>query len=376
MSISKKIKILQCIRQGQIGGGESHLLSLVENLDRSRFDPIVLSFTEGPMVDRLKDMGIPTIVLHTQTPFDWRKWKSVKEILIREQVDIVHAHGTRAASNILWAARSLRIPVIYSIHGWSFHDDQPWLVRRLRIFGESWITARSQVNISVSDSNRQTGLNQIRSFRSVVINNGIDQLRFDPKKKFTDIRKPAGISPEEILVVFIARFTLQKQPLAMLQAFEKAQSRLASLHLLMVGEGDLLQEVEEWVNRSRLRDKICLYPFRLDVPDILAAADIFVLPSLWEGLPIGLLEAMAMGKAVIATQVDGTKEVIRHGENGWLVPTDDLISRLADALVSLGQDATLRSSFQQQAISTINERFNAGGMTRKIEEIYSQVSTS
>src|ERR1035438_2655431 len=149
--MKKKIKVLECIRQGKIGGGESHLLSLVENLDRSRFDPVVLSFTKGPMVERLEKMGIPTTVLYTETPFDWRKWRLVKKILIKEQVSIVHAHGTRANSNVLWAARSLKIPVIYSIHGWSFHDDQHPLVRRIRILGETWLTTKSSMNISVSE---------------------------------------------------------------------------------------------------------------------------------------------------------------------------------------------------------------------------------
>src|SRR6478672_11607781 len=109
--MTRKIKVLECIRQGQIGGGESHLLSLVENLDRSRFDPVVLSFTDGPMVDRLKEMNVNTHIIPTLKPFDITKWKTVKKLLSSLEVDLVHAHGTRANSNVLWAARSLGIPV-------------------------------------------------------------------------------------------------------------------------------------------------------------------------------------------------------------------------------------------------------------------------
>ena len=375
MPTKKKIRILECIRQGQIGGGESHLLSLVENLDRSSFDPVVLSFTAGPMVDRLKKMDVPTTVLHTETPFDWRKWRKVKKILVRDRVDIVHAHGTRAASNVLWPAKSLKIPVVYSIHGWSFHNDQRPLVRRLRIWGETWLTSKSSVNISVSESSRQTGRDMMHSFDSVVINNGIDQQLFDPQKRFDEFRKQAGIPEAAILVVFIARFTMQKQPLAMVRAFKNAQKEIPSLHLLMVGDGDERKQVEELVNTDGLIGKVTLFPFRSDVPDILAASDIFVLPSLWEGLPIGLLEAMAMGKAVIATSVDGTREVISHNKNGWLIPTDDLISNLTAALVMLAGDAAMRLRFKQNAIQTINERFSARDMTRKIEDIYAGLSS-
>src|SRR3954467_11421580 len=126
--MSEKIKVLQCIRQGQIGGGESHLLSLVEHLDKDRFEPVVLSFTDGPMINRLKEMDIPVHIIPTTKPFDFTKWKEVKRLLQKEKVQLVHAHGTRANSNVLWAARSLCIPVIYTIHGWSFHPDQGKIV--------------------------------------------------------------------------------------------------------------------------------------------------------------------------------------------------------------------------------------------------------
>jgi glycosyltransferase involved in cell wall biosynthesis len=85
---------------------------------------------------------------------------------------------------------------------------------------------------------------------------------------------------------------------------------------MMVGDGDQKQEAVELIAKEGTGDQITLVPFRLDVPDIIAAADIYVLPSLWEGLPIALLEAMAMGKAVIGTKVDGTSEVIQDRENG------------------------------------------------------------
>ncbi|HEV3326014.1 MAG TPA: glycosyltransferase, partial [Puia sp.] len=329
---NKKIRVLECIRQGQIGGGESHLLSLVENLDRSHFEPVVLSFTEGPMVDRLRGMGVRTHVLYTEKPFDVMKWAKVKELIRSEGVDLVHAHGTRASSNTLWAALHLKIPLVYTIHGWSFHNDQHPLVRRLRIWGERWITARSSVNIAVSASNRASGLQQIPGLQAVVINNGIDQQKFSPGKSFKDVRGELGIPEGVLLVLFIARFTAHKQPLTLIRAFRAALSSMPGMHLLMVGDGDQRAEGLQLVKELGLEGAVSFQAFRQDVPDILAAADIFVLPSLWEGLPIGLLEAMAMGKAVIATEVDGTKEVVQPGENGLLVEPGN-IPALAAALV-------------------------------------------
>lgn len=368
-----KIKVLECIRQGQIGGGESHLLSLVENLDRTRYEPVVLSFTDGPMIDRLKQMRVPVHVIHTTRPFDVSKWRTVKQWIREQNVQLIHAHGTRANSNILWAARSLKIPVVYTVHGWSFHPDQKPIVRRVRIMGERYLTSKSDQNISVSVSNQQTGKDFMPSFNSIVVNNGIDLQKFDPAQPHKNIRAELGIDAEAMLVLFIARFTSHKQPLALIRAFAAALPQNPKLHLLMVGDGDQKAEAVELIRQLGIEKNITLEKFRQDVPDVLAAADIFVLPSLWEGLPIGLLEAMAMGKAIIASNVDGTSEIIKNNENGLLIETDQLVPNLTQALLQLSSDADRRAAFGHNARHTISDRYNASTMTRQIEQIYEQL---
>jgi glycosyltransferase involved in cell wall biosynthesis len=144
------------------------------------------------------------------------------------------------------------------------------------------------------------------------------------------------------------------------------------MHLLMVGEGEQKEAALELVKKEGGREHITFLPFRQDVPDILAAGDIFVLPSLWEGLPIGLLEAMSMGKAIIASCVDGTSEIIKDNENGLLVEPGNA-AELSCSLLKLSMDEQIRLRLQKNALRTVKEKFNAEDMTRQIENIYKNV---
>ncbi len=370
----KKIRVLECIRQGQIGGGETHLLSLVENIDRTKYEPIVLSFTDGPMVTKLADMNISTHIIHTERPFDISVWKKVRNLILNEKIELIHCHGTRAVSNVFRAAKTLNIPLIYSIHGWSFHEDQHPLVKKIRIWGEKFLTSVTSRNIAVSESSRASGISFMPSFKASVIQYGINQKKFDPTLQFKNIRGEINVDSSSLLILFVARFTKQKQPLSMINAFAEALQQKPELHLLMVGDGDEKKEALQLVSKLNIESHVHFLPFRSDVPDLLAAADIFVLPSLWEGLPIGLLEAMSMGKPVIATSVDGTKEVITNGQNGLLIETQDLVANLSQAIVKLAENESLRNQLSKNVLQTIKADFNAESMTRKIEKIYEDLT--
>jgi glycosyltransferase involved in cell wall biosynthesis len=371
--MDRKIRVLEGIRQGKIGGGESYLLGLVERLDRSRFEPVVLSFTDGPMVELLRARGITTHVIHTERPFDWRVWKRVMKLMKDEKIDLVHAHGTRANSNMFWGAGKLGIPILYTCHAWSFHPDQHPLVRKFRIWSEDFLTSRMDANICVSAANRDTGRQLFRDFDAVVIYNSIDPVKFNPYGTYKDIRAELQIGADEIVVVSVARFTLQKQPLKLIRVFSEVCKKAVGVRLLMVGEGEQREEAVELIRQLGIGDKVILQPFRQDVPDVLAAADIFVLPSLWEGLPIALLEAMSMGKAVIGTAVDGTREMIRDGENGILIGTEKMEKELREAIIRLCGDRELMVRLQEGAIASIYNKYNIETVARKNEEIYLQL---
>lgn len=371
---TKKIKILQGIRQGKIGGGENYLLGLVENLNKERFEPVVLSFTDGPMIDRMKRLGISTHVIHTEKPFDVKVWKKVSALIEKEEIDLVHAHGTRAMSNMFRAAGRAKLPLIYTCHGWSFHPDQNPLVNRLRILSEKYLTSKATVNICGGKSNRDLARKLFGRFDAEIIYNSIDHARFNPYGNYKNLRKELGIAPNDVVIASIARFTLQKQPLALISAFAQVSAIVPNARLLMVGDGELKQAADELVAKLGLGDKIVMQTFRQDVPDLLATADVFALPSLWEGFPLALLEAMSMGKAVIATTVDGNAEMIQDGINGLLIDSGNLQPELAQGLVRLCQDEALRKTLGQNAVASIYNKYNVSTLVEKNEAVYERLA--
>jgi glycosyltransferase involved in cell wall biosynthesis len=368
----KKVKVLHTIRQGLIGGGETHVLDLVKHLNKERFESFVLSFTDGPMIDRLNELGIRNHVIHTTKPFDFRVWKPIRALLAKEQFDLVHAHGTRAASNLLRPTKACHLPLVYTVHGWSFHDDQPTLIKQLRIQSEKFISDRTSLNISVSKSNQDTGKRNFGTYNSTVVNNGIDLSKFDPTNGRKNLREEWGISSDKVLVCCTMRMTKQKDPLGMLRGFAMAVKECPSLHLLMVGDGELKEESIALTKQLKITDHVTFEKFRTDIPNILYSSDIYCLPSLWEGLPIGLLEAMGMRKAVIATKVDGSKEIINNGTNGILIDPKNS-QQLAASLIKLGSSEETRRKLAEEALKTVTANYNVIHMTSSIENIYSSL---
>ena len=367
-----KLKVLEVIRQGQIGGGESHLLDLIYFLDKEKVEPVCLSFTDGEMTRRLTQMGIACHVINSQKPFDMKvQWQIIK-LIQDEHIQLVHAHGSRAASNILYSVRKLHIPLVYTVHGWSFHDDQSYLVRKLRAWSEKLICHYANQVICVSESNKETGRIVFGLKHAIVIENGVNLDKFNPDGSFKDLRSEFGFSESDFIVGFIARCTKQKNPLGYLAALEMAHNANPSVKGLFVGEGDMDEEVDAYILQHQMSGYLYRSPFRTDVPDLLHCIDVYCLPSLWEGLSIALLEAMAMQKAIIATPTDGTKEVIGHQKNGLVVPFDD-VSALANAINVFFVDRVLKEECSIHARRFVVERFNASRVAESVSAIYSEI---
>jgi len=367
-----KIKVLEVIRQGQIGGGESHLLDLVTFLNKEQFEPVCLAFTSGEMITRLETMGIQCHVIDTLKPFDIKVQQQIVDLIRQEHIQLVHAHGSRAASNMVWPARKLRVPIIYTVHGWSFHDDQSFLVRTLRQWSEKLICSMANRVICVSQSNADTGRERFGLKNADVIENGINLVRFNPDGHFKNLREEFGFAADDFVAGFIARCTKQKAPLDFLEAVRLAHQQNPKVKGLFVGEGDMDAEVDAYFAEHQMSGYVYRSKFRTDVPDLLHCINVYCLPSLWEGLSIALLEAMAMGKAIVATPTDGTKEVITHEDNGLVIPYSQP-QALAEAILRFDDDHTLYEQCGNRAHALVAQRFNAQRVSDAVGNIYREV---
>lgn len=362
------VKILHTIRQGKIGGGETHVLDLVSHLD-DRFSSEVLAYTHGEMVDRLAQMGVRCHVIETERPFDVRVWGRTKKLMQERGIQLVHAHGTRACSNSFWGARRLGLPLLYTIHGWSFHPDQTAALRFMRLKGERFLVHRTDQNISVSRSNNEEGIRLLDMPHSQVVANAVDTVRFDPEKTTSLKKEDLGIPSDKLVVGFLARLTKQKDPLTFIRAAAEVLSSHRNVHFALAGGGELEADCRNLAKALGVTENLHFVGFRTDVPDVLNTFDMYCLPSLWEGLPIGVLEAMAMKKAIVATPVDGTKEVVQDEISGLFFSEFDHVS-LANCIRRLADDPKLRARLGEEGRRVIDKSFSIDQMSNKITGLY------
>lgn len=364
--------MLEVIRQGQIGGGESHLADLIELMDRTDYEPICLSFTDGEMITRLRGIGVKCFIVETTRPFNISIQRRIIQIIKEENITIIHAHGTRAASNVLYPSIRLGLPLVYTVHGWSFHKDQGKITYTLRKWSEKLICRYATRVICVSEGSAETGRKAFRLTDPIVIKNGVNLKTFNRDKKSPLQRSDFGFSDSDFVVGFIARCTKQKAPLDYLEAVRLAHHNDIRIKGLFIGEGDMDAEVDKFISADKMEPYVFRSPFRTDVANILPLIDVYCLPSLWEGLSIGLLEAMATGCAIIATPTDGTQEVIKNEQNGLIVPFSSP-DKISDAILCLLTDENLRNRCRQNVASLVSEQFNAQRVADAVVDIYKNV---
>lgn len=313
-------KILHIIGGGELGGAEQHVINLLTHLD-PLFIPALACLVEGPLEELARQKGIETKTFPMSGSLDLTPLPDLIRWSRSQKISLLHCHGSRANLLGRLAAKWLKLPCISTVHSSLAHD---YLSPRAAI-AALWLDrltmplSSGQIAVSrfLAEEIKTRGGKNIR-----VIHNGYPALpRFTSNSKREFFRKLWNIPTNALVIGSIARFHPAKGLEILVQAAEQLHSVLSDLHLLLIGDGPLLQDI-----KHKLEDQGIPHTLPGYLPNaykVLPAMDIFVLPSLSEGMGLVLLEAMQANLPIIASATGGIPEVVRHEQDGLLVPPGD-----------------------------------------------------
>lgn len=352
-----------------LGGAQVHVRDLATALKQKKWSVIVLVGSEGLFTDQLKEKGIPyRIIRNLVRPINpLRDCLAVLEIrraIKSEQPDVVSTHSSKAGWLGRLACSTMKVPVLFTAHGWAFTSGVPNPQRTIYKIAEKVIAPLSSRIITVSESDKALALNVglSTSGRIDSIHNGMPDVG-------SELRAHPIHNPPRL--VMVARFVKQKDHGSLFRALHKLRGEPWTLDL--IGDGPLRANYEALAKGLGLEDRVRFLGTRNDVPQLLHKSQIFILTSRWEGFPRSILEAMRAGMPVVASDVGGVKEAVIDGQTGYVVPRGD-VNLLKERLRKLIQDPTLRKSMGDTGRKLYAERFTFDHMFEKTLPIYETFS--
>jgi glycosyltransferase involved in cell wall biosynthesis len=384
----KKVNLLYVITKLELGGAQKQLLHLLKSLDTGAYSVFLFTGVEGDLngdFDSIEGLTIKRcrfLVRSVHPLKDLFSLIALYRFMKLHCIDIVHTHSSKAGILGRLAAGLARIQhVLHTVHGWSFNDHQSFAFRRLFIWLERFTAQFTDAILVVSSFDKQKGLaHRIgREENYCFMRYGVEYS--NPAAGDYRLSEALGIRDEHIVVAMIGCFKIQKAPLDFIRmaclVLNDTHNRqvAARLRFLLIGDGILRQKIEQSIRAHNLQEKVVLAGWRRDIPGLLARTDIFALTSLWEGMPISVLEAMSLSLPVVATNTGGIAEVIREGRTGFLVAPQDS-SSMAQKISILLHDISLRRTIGRNARESLGNDFSIDAMVacnlRQYERLYSR----
>jgi len=368
-------KIIYLITDLDVGGAEKGLFQLATRLPRDEFSIEVITLTGGGRIAKwLEEKDIPVTSLDIKRFWDLAGVFRLRRLLKNLRPDILHTFLFHA--NIVGRVAAVEVgvrAVICSVRvaerRFKWHLALDWLSSPLM-----------DLEVCVSEGVRRFTETRakIPKNKLTVIPNGLDPAEFEKKDlgpRASGFRNSLHLSPDASVILTIGRLERQKGISFFLQAAREVLREFSQAHFLIVGEGPDKAKLISLVRNLGIEKAVRFLGFRDDVPEIMAAADIFVLASLWEGMPNVVLEAMASGKPVVGTRVEGTDELVISGETGLLVPPADA-KALARDIRRLLQEPVLARRMGQAARKRVKEHYTVQKMVERYAQLYRDILKS
>ena len=360
------LTIAQMLECGGPGGAETVLLQLSEELLKRghRIVPVRGQDGETWLDNQLRDRSLEPQYLPMRRAVDPAAVGSLAAILKKHSVDVVHSHEFTMAVYGAAATKKIAIPHVITMHG-NLQTTEA-LRRRIAL---RWAYRTSHAVVAVSRATQAHLRKRLgrRAGEILTIPNGIPVRPGNPAGP----RSEFGISNGEILILAVGNLYPGKAHIVLLRALARLSSEGCATpwRLIIAGRGGELPALETFAAQAGIQDRVHLAGHRDDIPDLQAAADVLCMPSLWEGLPLAVLEGMHAGNCIVASRTSGIPEAITDGENGLLVPPGDE-GALAMALRRVLEDPALRSQLGAAGLATATERFHIKRMADRYEQLY------
>jgi glycosyltransferase involved in cell wall biosynthesis len=364
-----RVRVVQVMATGTNGGAQEHVYNLVSRLDRERYDVSVASLSHGSGARKIERLGVPVTVI--DEPDDAIATAILAAHLADLRPDVVHNHmyraeivGTKAAV-ALGEAGHRRPWILSTVHSSRVRSDEDQeVLRRLTPLMNHLVVVSRSIERKVVDEGRTTAPRSL-------IYNGVDLERYDHQEPCCTLREEYGMDPDSPIVGVVGRLELEKGHPTLLEAWPLVLDTIPKAYLLIVGEGSRLDALHQIVRDQGIERHVVFTGRRDDIPAVTAAFDVAVLPSYREAQGLTILEAMALSRPVVASNVGGIPEMIEDGVTGLLVPPHDPPA-LAAAIVRLLTDHQLADTIGRAGHDMTHDRFCVQLMVNAVQELYDE----
>jgi sugar transferase (PEP-CTERM/EpsH1 system associated) len=361
--MNNEVNIMHIVFSLECGGLEKIAIELSAKLNSGVFNSCICCIdTFGELSDEAMKRGVEVILIKRKPGKDITLPFRLARLIKKKRIDLVHTHNMGPLFYGTLAGKLAGVPVIMNTrHG------------REKKRRNSYIWNMNAAVIAISEDAKKEMLkwNRIDTKKMKVIYNGIDIGRYSNRQNGSEVKNELNIKPSTLVVGTVARLCPEKDQFTLIGAFSKVVNKIDTAKLIFVGDGILREELNSHAEKLGISHKVMFLGFRNDIYNILPAFDVFALSSFTEGVSLTLLEAMAMERPIVATNVGGNPEVVVDGVTGFLVPPKES-QKMADAIVKLLHNPELAQKMGEAGRRRVEEKFSLERMVKEYKDLYEE----
>jgi glycosyltransferase involved in cell wall biosynthesis len=374
--VKSKKTVLQLRSSIGFFGAENVIVELAKGLQHTDYRPIIGVFKNGsPAAETLAAVAqrhdIATVSFRDQRPFDHRAARAIRCFIKENQIDLVHSHGYKANVYAQAVKHGTATRALATCHPWT----ETTYSLRSRVYTQidKFLLPRFDRVVAISEEVKAQVLRaKVPSHKVEVISNGIDLERFRASGEKQKIRAVLGLPAEGILVGTIGRLVQEKGQHLLIEAAARLAMNFSNVYYLIAGDGPLREDLQDRARQAGLESRFIFLGVSDQIPQLLNLMEMFVLPSLSEGLPMVILEAMAAKRPIIATNVGAIPHVLRHQESGLIVEPN--ATDLAGAIAFLLNNPATAQRFGERAFDRVRDNYSSEKMTQAYVAVYDTLS--